>query len=92
MKELSNEEWVQIQCTKTGLNDLENHRDQIFYLMECYTTKKKLTDPEIKEMFDTHNHYLPNAEYGYWCSSCRTSCYKTLVKVLPFVLKEIEKR
>lgn len=92
MKELSIEEWVILQCTKTDTVDLENHRDQIFYLTECYNTKKKLTDTEIKKMFDTHNHYIPHPEYGYWCSSCRSNCYKTLVKVLPFILKEIEKR
>lgn len=91
MKIYSNEEWVELQCSKTSREDLHNHRDQIFYLMECHDNKKKLMDSEIRSMFETRNHYMPAPEYGYWCSSCRASCYKTLLGILPIIIKHIDK-
>lgn len=44
--------------------------------------KAKLTSEEVKQMFKYYNYYYASNMDGYWCSSCRATVYKGLIKLV----------
>lgn len=90
MIHLSNEQIIQASCQKKTSDELIQFVDYVNNLTTKKQTKVKLTDLEIKEMFNIYNNYWQASDYGYWCASCRQTVYKNLVKTIIIVNKEIK--
>jgi hypothetical protein len=90
MSEISNEEYVKSIIDKTDRDRLQSDKDWILWLQQQANLNRKLRDEEIKQMFSIRNYYMPIAEYGYWCSRCRQTCYETLCKILILIIQKLD--
>jgi hypothetical protein len=89
MKVLSNETIVTQQLAAATTENLEYLYWYIDRLESVAAQRVKLTNAEVVDMFELHNHYYMGQQTGYHCDACRKTVYRELVKLKPYLKQEL---
>jgi hypothetical protein len=92
MKVLSNEDIVLIEFAIATLEDLEYLHRYLYELEKMAKNRVKLDTTQIQHMFELQNRYYRRNDTGYHCDTCRKTVYKDLVKLKPYLNRELYER
>jgi hypothetical protein len=73
------EKKVKENMLKTPIDELQG----IFEYIEGINPNIKQNDATVKKLFDIHNRFFPDPEYGYHCSTCRAKVWRRVNKLKP---------
>lgn len=89
-KHITNEDIVKSVISEWDLNHLMEVNSYINSLHHLKALNKKLSQIEIKAMFDLRNKLLKDHEYGYHCATCRKETYRLLSGAQKIITTRIE--
>ncbi len=89
MKVLSNEDIVCLEFSAATLEDLEYLHRYLRDLEKMAKNKTRLDNNQIQHMFELQNRYYRRNDTGYHSDTCRKTVYKDLLKLKPYLNREL---